>query len=81
MNSHLKLIASLGGPHRTAEKLNERGFDIKPVTARAWNMRASIPAKFWQPLMSVAENEGVLDVTTDELSADVAESSREEAAA
>lgn len=59
MTTHRDLIDGLGGPHRLAARLTDIGLETKEVTARAWHMRSSIPAKYWSAVTRLAGESGV----------------------
>jgi hypothetical protein len=58
MADHNDLIDALGGPHRLADALTATGVRVKHVTARAWRLRGSIPAKYWPHVQAVARQAG-----------------------
>jgi hypothetical protein len=58
MSIHTDTIQRLGGPHALARLLGGGGIVVKEVTVRAWQMRDSIPARYWQPISDVARAEG-----------------------
>ncbi|API59545.1 hypothetical protein BSL82_09650 [Tardibacter chloracetimidivorans] len=58
MDNHSAMIRELGGPHRLAHDLTQAGVAVKPVTARAWAIRNSIPAKYWPVIQTVAKASG-----------------------
>lgn len=57
---HKALLKALGGEHAVHAELAERGFDLKPVTVRAWALGdRKIPAKYWAYIKEIADQREV----------------------
>jgi hypothetical protein len=61
------VINSLGGAAELARKLGMPGGGVGATAVRAWNLRQSIPAAWFNKIADVARREGVAAITVESL--------------